>query len=319
MESISNPKAGHRGHDIITIGTSAGGVEALKILAATLPEDFEAAIFVVLHMPARGNTYLPEILNHMGPLPAGTASDGEPIVPGHIYVSAPDHHLLIANDHMHLTRGPKEGRHRPSINVTFRSAAMSYGERVIGVILTGMLDDGTPGLWEIKARGGITIVQDPRDAAFASMPMSALEDVGVDFKIDIAHLGQLLTGLVRNEIECEPPLRRIAAVESSFSGITCPECRGPGWQVRSKPAEFRCRVGHVYSGQAILEDHTGMQERKLYEAILALQEGGDISEFMAARVEGKSREKLMQEAEQIRAQAETIRKLLADRKVAQVG
>jgi two-component system chemotaxis response regulator CheB len=306
--------------DIVVIGASAGGVEALKTLAGDLSPDLPATLFVVVHLPARGRTVLPDILNRAGRMPAITANDGAPIEKGRIYVAGPDHHLLIANNHMHLTHGPKEGRHRPSINVTFRSAAMSYGERVIGVILTGMLDDGTAGLWEIKARGGTTVVQDPEDAAFASMPMSALEDVQIDFQTDLAHLGELITGLVSGVIEPPRPREPVAMpFNSTFSALTCPDCRGPVWQVRSKPIEFRCRVGHVYSAHAIIEEHTAMQERKLYEAILALEEGADIAEFLAARSEQQQRERLMVEAEQLRAQSEMVKNLLQGRKVTAVG
>ena len=305
--------------DIITIGASAGGVQALKSLASQLPAEFDAAIFVVIHLAARAPTYLADILNRAGPVSAVTATDGAPIRPRMIYVASPDHHLLVANEHMHLSRGPKEGRYRPSINVTFRSAAMAYGDRVIGVILTGMLDDGTAGLWEIKARGGITIVQDPGDAQFSSMPSSALEDVRVDYKVEIANLGDLLTRLVQGKIEVPANERTVRPADFPFSGLTCPECRGPIWQMQSKPVEFRCRVGHIYSGRTMLEEHTSMQERKLYEAILALQEGADIAEFMAARQEGPRREKLLMEAEQIRAQSEIIKGLLSDRRVESVA
>lgn len=314
-----NGNVGKHTPDIIAIGASAGGVQALKYLASQLPGDLDAALFAVIHLAARSPTYLADILERAGPLPAITASDGARIRPGMIYVAAPDHHLLVANDHMHLSRGPKEGRHRPSINVTFRSAAMSYGQRVIGVILTGMLDDGTAGLWEIKMRGGITIVQDPGDAQYPSMPSSALDDVKVDYQADLAHLGELLTGLVRGAIELPESHRQSRVSDPRFSGLTCPECRGPIWQVRSKPVEFRCRVGHVYSPQSMLEDHAAVQERKLYEAILALQEGADIAEFMAARNEGPFREQLLREAEQIRAQSEVIKGMVENVSMGSVG
>src|SRR5215813_5531470 len=160
-------------HDIIVIGTSAGGVEALQELVGQLPPNLPAAVFAVMHMYPRASSYLPEILSRSGPLPAVHPNDGDQIENTRIYVAPPDHHLVIERDHVHLGTGPKEQQQRPCVNVTFRSAALSYGERVAGVVLTGQMDDGTAGLWEIKRRGGIAIVQNPEQASFPSMPLSA--------------------------------------------------------------------------------------------------------------------------------------------------
>ena len=148
--------------DVIVIGTSAGGIEAMKALAGGLSPDLKAALLVVLHMGANGLGILPEILERAGPLPAANARDGEAIRPGRIYVAPPDHHLLLEpSGHVRLSRGPKENRFRPAVDPLFRSAAHAFGPRVIGVVLTGFLDDGTAGLWAIKARGGTAVVQHP--------------------------------------------------------------------------------------------------------------------------------------------------------------
>ena len=182
---------------IIVLGASAGGVEALKTLASALPAEFPAAILAVLHIPPHTPSLLADILARKSPLTVLNASDGRPIRGGHMYVGVPDKHLLIDGDVMRVTRGPKENRFRPSIDALFRSAAYTWGTRVVGVVLTGQLDDGTSGLWAIKDRGGVTIVQSPRDASYPSMPMSALQYVNVDHGVDLATLPNLLTRLAQ--------------------------------------------------------------------------------------------------------------------------
>ncbi len=185
--------------DLIVLGASAGGVEALTKVCRALPADLPAAVFVVLHVPARTTSMLPSILSRAGRLRAAHATDGEPIEQGRIYIAPPDHHMAIERDHVHLTCGPKEQHHRPCINVTFRSAAAAYRERVAGVVLSGELNDGTAGLWEIDRRGGATIVQHPEEAAFPSMPLSALRELEVDYTVLLADMGPLLAQLARGE------------------------------------------------------------------------------------------------------------------------
>lgn len=148
------------GHDIIVVGASAGGVETLAEMVSRLPADLPAAVFIVLHVPPYGTSVLPSILSRRGPLPAYHPADGEQIRPGRIYVAPPDHHLIIQQDKVRLTRGPAENRHRPAIDTLFRSAARFYGPRVAGVVLTGTLDDGTAGLLAVKMRGGSALAQD---------------------------------------------------------------------------------------------------------------------------------------------------------------
>lgn len=182
-------------HDIIVVGASAGGIDAFGKLISTLPEDFQAAIFLVMHIPAHYPSLLPEIFTRLGALPASHPIDGEPIRPGHIYIGLPDHHLQLEEGSIRITQGPKENRHRPAIDSLFRTAANSYGSRVVGVILTGALYDGTAGLKVVKQHGGIAIVQDPAEAMFKSMPISAIEHVDVDYVVPLLEMGSLLIHL----------------------------------------------------------------------------------------------------------------------------
>jgi two-component system chemotaxis response regulator CheB len=183
--------------DIIVIGASAGGIPVLEQISAALPADLQASVFVTVHVPAGRRSELPAIISHRGRLRALHPVSGQPIVPGEIYIAPPDQHLLIEAGHIELWRGPKENRHRPAINVTFRSAAINYGERVIGAVLSGVMDDGATGLWWIKRHGGLAVVQDPRDAEFPDMPCAALEHVAVDYVVGAPQLGPLLGALSR--------------------------------------------------------------------------------------------------------------------------
>ncbi|MHB8597769.1 MAG: chemotaxis protein CheB [Ktedonobacteraceae bacterium] len=190
-------------HDIIVIGASAGGVEALITLTATLPPNLQAAVFIVLHIPAQSPSMLPDILNRAGSLKVVSATDNAKIEYGHIYVAPPDFHLLVESEHIRVVSGPRENRHRPAIDPLFRSAASAYGSRVMGVILTGSLDDGTAGLQAIKRCGGLAIVQDPQDALFPSMPLSALANVQVDYTLPLAQIGPLLGNLSHESTSAE--------------------------------------------------------------------------------------------------------------------
>src|SRR3954453_3569729 len=182
-------------HDIMIIGTSAGGLEASIAIISNLPADFPAALFVVTHMSPEEPSLLPDILSHRGLLPAVHVTEGMPIEPGRIYCATPDHHLLIEPGHIHSLRGMKENGFRPAIDATLRTAARAYGPRVVGVILTGMLDDGTAGLLAVKRRGGYAIVQDPDEALYPSMPRTARRYVAVDAVLRLADMAPTLVRL----------------------------------------------------------------------------------------------------------------------------
>lgn len=298
----------HITRDIVVIGASAGGVEALEKLVAGLPSDFPASVCVVVHLQASIPSRLPAILSQRGPLRAQHPTDGSPMRKGHIYVAPPDQHLIINDGHVQLSTGPKENRSRPAINPLFRSAAIAYGPRVIGVVLSGALDDGTAGLWEIKQRGGTTLVQDPRDARHPDMPRNALEHVSVDHVVPVREMASLLTELVGQTINThateEEDMKAFHATQ-----LTCPECRGPISESGQRTVkEYRCRVGHRYSPETYVEAEAETRERTLWAAVLALEEAADVMKEIAASDPAKKR-RYQQQADNNMHAARKIREL----------
>src|SRR5688572_28477079 len=190
--------------DIVVIGASAGGMEALQKLVSRLPADLPASLFVVWHLSPGLKSILPSVLSKAGALRAVHPEDGDRIEKGCIYVAPNDHHMLLEKGYIRITKGPKENRFRPAIDPLFRSAAYVYGPRTIGVVMTGALDDGTAGLWTIKLRGGTAIVQEPADALIRSMPLNALDNVEVDYKLPAAEIGELLGRLAREPARPAP-------------------------------------------------------------------------------------------------------------------
>jgi two-component system chemotaxis response regulator CheB len=306
-------------HDLIVIGTSAGGVEALRTVVAGLPPRLPAAVLVVMHMSPRSPHLLPQILRRSGPLEVAATIDGAPVQPGKVYVAPPDHHLLVKDDHIRLTKGPKENRSRPAIDPLFRTAAMGYGARVIGVILTGMLDDGTAGLAAVRERGGLSIVQDPDEALYSSMPRSAVRRVGADFVARLIDIPPLLTTLVGEPEKPAPglPLSRLREVEFKFdqmevptmedldaigsrAALTCPECHGPLWKIADPTLQrFRCLIGHAYTAQGNLEAQIDGQENYLSQALRLMKERASlILELMATAEDAQTAdERAMYEAQ----------------------
>lgn len=301
-------------HDIVVIGASAGGVEALQELVPLLPASLPAAVFVVIHMYPRSRSFLPEILGRVGRLPAVAVEDGMAIEHGRIYCAVPDHHLVIERGHVHLSSGPKEQHQRPCSNVTFRAAALAYGDRVTGVVLTGQMDDGTAGLWEIKRRGGIAVVQNPEEALFPAMPLGALREIEADYTVRLKEMAPLLARLA-TEDAAEPVTKSTeTSMEPKLTDLTCPDCRGTIWEVpRGNGTEYRCRVGHVFSPRSMLAEHFAAQEKALYGAIVALEEGASLATRLAGQFEKDVCERLLREARERAEQAEVVRKLLRER------
>ncbi len=290
------------GHDIIVLGASAGGVEVLSQLVRDLSADLPAALFIVLHFPAHGTSVLPKILSRAGVLPANHAQDGTKIQPGHIYVAPPDYHLLVKRGYINLVRGPKENSHRPAIDPLFRTAARAYGRRVVGVILSGTLDDGTAGLAVVKRQGGVTLVQDPEDALYSGMPTSAIANVEVDHILPLAKMGDALVRLAHEPVAAgENFVSDDMAMEADLvqldldalqqderpgtpSGFACPECGGALWEL---PADgllrFRCRVGHALSAESLLAEQSEAVEAALWSALRALEESTTLTRRLIER------------------------------------
>ncbi|HEU5088033.1 MAG TPA: chemotaxis protein CheB [Roseiflexaceae bacterium] len=280
--------------NIIVIGASAGGFAVLQRLVADLPPDLPAALFVVWHMSASGEGLLADVLNRAHTLPAADAVDGEPITLGRIYVAPPDYHLLVEPGRVRVTKGPREHRFRPAVDPLFRSAALAYGPRVVGVVLSGALDDGTAGLRAIKRHAGLAVVQDLVDAEVPSMPHSAMRAVAVDYVVPAAELAALLVRVSQEPAPASPEVAmeddthtrievRIAAQENALeAGVlqlgsptiyTCPDCHGVLLALRDgEQVRFRCHTGHAFSADSLLAALTATTEDQLWNAVRSLDE-----------------------------------------------
>jgi two-component system chemotaxis response regulator CheB len=288
--------------NVVAVGASAGGVEALTRFAAGLPPDLPYAVLVALHLPTRAPSVLARILDRNGPLPAAEASDGAPLEPGTIRVAIPDRHLLVYKHRVALSQGPTENGHRPAINSLFRSAAVSFGRRAVSVLLSGMLDDGTLGCAAIRSRGGTTIAQSPGDALFPAMPLTAIEAGLVDHQVAAGEVGSLLMRLADRTIE-EPSMKHDANMDlenrialkrrfstdfntedlGSPSGYTCPDCNGS--LIDGSEGNYRCHVGHAWTADALLEARDGEVEGALWVAMRSLQEKAKLSRRLAGQVD----------------------------------
>ncbi len=278
--------------DIIVIGASSGGLEALNRVLEVLPIDLPAAVFIVMHVPANPPSILHAVLQRKSRLPVFPAVDGAQVRHGVITVAVSDCHLLFADGHLRLTRGPRENRARPAVDATMRSAAVVFGPRSIGVVLTGNLDDGTAGLWAIKDRGGVAIAQSPEEAEYPSMPRNAVQHVEVDHVVGLAELPALLQELVNEEIEIKVRdagqdavyiENLIAAGENALkSGVmslgtpsmfTCPHCHGTLSEVRDAgPLRFRCHTGHVFTPSSLIVDLDRTIDETLWSVLRSIDE-----------------------------------------------
>jgi two-component system chemotaxis response regulator CheB len=326
-----------RAPTLVVVGASAGGVEALTTLAAGLPEDLDAAICVVLHLPASAESRLADIISRAGRLPAIQARGGERLQRGRIYVAPPDRHLTIRGDHVLVARGPHENNVRPSIDVLFRSAALAYGRRTVAVVLSGTRDDGVAGASAVGARGGCVFVQDPNDSLFGALPMHTVVRDHPDRVLPLAELAGAIGSAVAR-LSTEVPMSENGnedmALETEYATLdagalgregppgessvySCPECGGVLWEVEDgELLRFRCRVGHAYTADGAVDAQGESIETALWIALRALQERAQLSERLAERVGGagakQSQARFAELASEARAQSEVIRRLLVE-------
>jgi two-component system chemotaxis response regulator CheB len=276
---------------IIVIGASAGGRDALGKLIATLPQDLDAAVFIVMHLSKQGiDNFLVNQLQKYTVLPCQVARQGLRVQKGHIYIAAIDYHLIIKQDTIHLTKGPAENRWRPSIDVLFRSAAVAYSERVIGIVLTGLLDDGTAGMRAIKRCGGTSIVQDPLEALYPDMPQSVIEHTEVDYILPVVAMGEAIQQTIAekefNNIVVPADIKtEVMLVEKMVTDIdvtanlgqqtvyTCPDCGGSLWEIiEGEHTRFRCHVGHAYSQKDLLKEQVDSITSSLWIALRLMEQ-----------------------------------------------
>ncbi|WP_432574983.1 chemotaxis protein CheB [Kineococcus sp. SYSU DK005] len=322
--------------DVVVVGASAGGVEALRTLVAGLPADLPATVLVVLHVPPTGAGALASILDRAGPLPARAAVPGEPLPRGTVLVATPDRHLLLAGDHVVHSAGPRENGHRPAVDVLFRSAARAAGPRVVGVVLSGTLDDGSAGLVAVRSRGGVGVVQDPADALYTGMPVNAIGAADPEHVLPVAAIPALLDRLVREEVPAARPAAddemgeevAVARFDTDVidsddhpgepSGYTCPDCSGALWRIDDHGLlRFRCRVGHAWTAESLHEQQSAEMDGALWVALRSLEERAALNRELARRAAEAGRSlsagRFGERADETTEAAAVIRRLLTGR------
>ena len=288
-------------HDIIVIGTSAGGLAALQELVRELPRDLPAAILIVHHTAPLTPSILPSVLAQGSELEVELAADESEIHNGRIYIAPPDRHLRIVDGHLRLSQGPKENLNRPSVDTLFRSAALAFGSRVAAVVLTGTLDDGTAGLWAVKQLGGVTVIQDPNEAEYPDMPQSAGKYAQIDYCLPLTEIGPLLVRLANEPVsdKCNSAAVAPLELENAIAGgdveacrsieklgkltaFTCPNCRGSLWEIREGSfLRFRCAAGHGYTAECLIAARRQRIEDLLHEAIRATEENPTLCRYLS--------------------------------------
>ena len=321
--------------DITVIGGSAGGISALREMLAGLPVDYPTAVFIVVHVSPEAPSVLHQILDRVCKLPVAVARSGARVRPGTVTLASPDLHLVFKDDQVLSVHGPRENRHRPSIDVLFRSAALTYGPRVTGVIVSGMLDDGAAGLWAIKSRGGIAVVQDPADAEFPDMPRNALQVTAVDYRLPLREIASTLTRIAHEKVQgveegapqnMATEVRVIARNDTTMEDLdaiaervpfTCPECGGALWELTNGGPRYRCHNGHAYSLNTLASEQAIQVEAALWAGLRRLEE----SERLSRRMESFARARNNEQAANYHADmarssathAETLRALLREK------
>lgn len=311
--------------DIIVVGASAGGVEALEQFVAGFDPQVRAAIFIVLHVMPGGTSVLPQILQRRTRLECSPAQDGALIVSGRIYVAPPDYHMLLSEDEVRLTHGPRENGHRPAVDSLFRSAARSFGTRVTGVVLSGALDDGTVGLRMIADAGGHALVQAPEEALYPSMPRSALEYVSGAEALPVSEMAQRIGEIIAQSSvdlpspptpsqpseETSPQVDQAGTPNGRLTDLTCPECGGTLWETKENGVtRFRCHVGHAYSVGSLDVSQSDALEGALWGALRSLQERARLFRRLSQREHDKRADHYARKAEEAARHAEVLRTLI---------
>jgi two-component system, chemotaxis family, protein-glutamate methylesterase/glutaminase len=318
-----------KGRNIIVIGTSAGGLETLDRLLGQLPTNLRASIFIVQHMASHASgTALLHRLSRYASFEPKLAEDGDRFKAGRIYIAPPDNHLLLKKTTLLVTKGARENRSRPGIDPLFRSAAVAHGARVIGVVLSGLLDDGTAGLLAIKKCGGVAVVQDPRDAAYSTMPQSALDNADIDFCVRLDEMGALLTRLVAqrrgrtktvpSDIRTEAVIaERVLSDVSQVEGLgnqvpyNCPNCGGVLWQLDTKGAKrYRCHTGHSFTRGTLLASQSEKIEEMLWIALRMFEERRNLLTTMIKTERGGLRRSQADRLRETQDHIERIRAML---------
>lgn len=319
--------------DVVVVGASAGGVETLRDFVRGLPADLPACVLVVLHLPASAFSALPSILSRAGALPAVSAEDGAPLTHGRILVAPPDRHLVVRDGHVVLGRGPRENGHRPAIDVLFRSAARWHGPRVVGVVLSGTLDDGAAGLLTISERGGAAVVQDPATALYDGMPAAALRAVPDAMCVAAPDLPQTVVTLCGDPVDVAvPEVGRALEMETDIpqmdegalseedrpgvpAAMSCPDCDGAMFVIeQGNVVRYRCRVGHAWSPESLLAEQVEAAEGALWAAIRVLEEKAALHRQLAERAgerhAGLASGYHLERSDEARQSAATLRALL---------
>lgn len=345
IRSISAPRSARStrktpvtNRNIVVIGGSAGATESVIALLTSLPAGLPATLFIALHLSPGSEEWLSARFRRVTGLPIESPEDEQLIDDGHVYVGRPDHHLIVKEGKVIASRGPRENLWRPAIDVLFRTAAVAYGPRVIGVLLSGELDDGTAGLQAIKTCGGIAVVQDPDDTPHPAMPQTALSNLDVDHRVRLAQMPALLARLVAAApgppVAIPEALRKEAlmADESADTAalhdrqkpptdLSCPECSGPLWRVG--PERFRCLVGHAYHLDSLMHGANQEIDRTLWAAIRLFEQRANISHMLGERERTQGREGRAQlqdeRAKDSRDHAQKLRELHAQRHTAMAG
>lgn len=312
--------------NVVVVGASAGGVEAIMEMVKGFPDDLPDAVFIVQHIPAYAQSRLDHILQPHTRLKVKSAIDGEEIRAGTIYIAVSDRHLLVENDRVVVSRGPRENRFRPAVDALFRSAAQSYGERVIGVVLSGALNDGTSGMWTIKRANGTAIVQDPEEAMFSDMPRGVMQYTKVDHVLPVGQIGSVLATLSRTQIKRSPAqpgklsdklleieleiakgnngLRLGILDEGKPTALACPECHGALTQFEEgKLIRFRCHTGHAHTAESLLASVSDNVEKSMWEMMRGMEETRILLMKMAEKLEEGHQEHM---AELYRSRADAI-------------